>query len=476
MDEFEKIFKDKAGNEWQDKDSFVKKANKYRLVKSDHLKQFKKKTLKFNLESIIPSRLPEDVQHLLRDVTDISAHIDAYKKIGVDHDAVPFGRIDRKVVEQAKGILEKLRPLVAKKETICQKRANSKAPDDLNAKLFEAVQEINDLSSEYYHLMPKMGYDFSKLLPIDQEYLLNQECSRVSNTLDFETSERLILGAQYRRSEINPLDYIYKAMGCHIRPMEPTEPMVPMILQYLYNSSDSQEYRVEAIYQVRRPIEDVTFGTGIKSKDLNRKLNWHGTKAAHLLGIINSGLMIKAAGAAFAGSAFGDGIYTANVFKKSSCYTHDHRTSNDSNYLLLCDVAMGKTLEFTNYDRQRGVQSYPPPGFDSYSHVLSQTGPDPIHTVKMDNGGLEVPLGMLIDTKPDNCWSCNEYPEFVVYKESQVALRYIVRMCDPAKLARNERKRKADTAFGAGRKTMSIPLWGAVRPTPKKIRAGGLFG
>ena len=42
----------------------------------------------------------------------------------------------------------------------------------------------------------------------------------------------------------------------------------------------------------------------------------------------------------------GDGIYTANVFAKSSGYSHDHRTDNDSNYLLLCDVAMGKTYSF----------------------------------------------------------------------------------------------------------------------------------
>ena len=34
------------------------------------------------------------------------------------------------------------------------------------------------------------------------------------------------------------------------------------------------------------------------------------------------------------------------MFAKSSAYSHDHRTDNDSNYLLLCDVAMGKTYSF----------------------------------------------------------------------------------------------------------------------------------
>ena len=34
------------------------------------------------------------------------------------------------------------------------------------------------------------------------------------------------------------------------------------------------------------------------------------------------------------------------MFAKSSAYSHDHRTDNDSNYLLLCDVAMGRTYSF----------------------------------------------------------------------------------------------------------------------------------
>ena len=34
------------------------------------------------------------------------------------------------------------------------------------------------------------------------------------------------------------------------------------------------------------------------------------------------------------------------MFAKSSAYSHDHRTENDSNYLLLCDVAMGRTYSF----------------------------------------------------------------------------------------------------------------------------------
>ena len=50
-------------------------------------------------------------QHMLRDVTNVSLQIEAYKKIGADTDAVPFGRIQREAVIRAKEILEQLEPL-----------------------------------------------------------------------------------------------------------------------------------------------------------------------------------------------------------------------------------------------------------------------------------------------------------------------------------------------------------------------------
>ena len=64
---------------------------------------------------------------------------------------------------------------------------------------------------------------------------------------------------------------------------------------------------------MRRPAEDTSFGKDMLStrgpqfpQNLNRKLHWHGTKAAHLLSILNSGLMINASGAVRTGRAYGE--------------------------------------------------------------------------------------------------------------------------------------------------------------------------
>lgn len=58
--------------------------------------------------------------------------------------------------------------------------------------------------------MPKKGFEYVRLPPIDNEHVHGQEMLRVLNTLEFETAERLLLGAMYRKKELNPLDYIYR--------------------------------------------------------------------------------------------------------------------------------------------------------------------------------------------------------------------------------------------------------------------------
>jgi hypothetical protein len=53
---------------------------------------------------------------------------------------------------------------------------------------------------------------------------------RVRNLLEFETVSRFLLAAQYRKAEINPLDYIYSALGCLIRPLEVSEDVMVVVL------------------------------------------------------------------------------------------------------------------------------------------------------------------------------------------------------------------------------------------------------
>jgi hypothetical protein len=67
---------------------------------------------------------------------------------------------------------------------------------------------------------PNQSYFCNRLCPLDGTYILDQELDRVRNLLEFETAARYLMAAQFRKNEINPLDYIYAAMGCSIQPLE----------------------------------------------------------------------------------------------------------------------------------------------------------------------------------------------------------------------------------------------------------------
>ena len=115
VEEFEKIFKAKTGNEWSEKEKkFENKQGKYRLVSTDDEKRvLKKKSIVFDLETSIRSNLSTPVQTLLKDIANVSMYINAYKKIGVDYEAVPFGHIKKDNLYKARSLLKELK-LMAK--------------------------------------------------------------------------------------------------------------------------------------------------------------------------------------------------------------------------------------------------------------------------------------------------------------------------------------------------------------------------
>jgi hypothetical protein len=80
----------------------------------------------------------------------------------------------------------------------------------------------------------------------------------------------------------------------------------------------------------------------------NRQMLWHGTGVANVISMLSRGLQIKPSGAEQAGSAFGEGLYFANRFSKSRNYCRTHH--GGLGVMLLCDVAMGDTLQSSPQD------------------------------------------------------------------------------------------------------------------------------
>ncbi|TRY73067.1 hypothetical protein TCAL_13884 [Tigriopus californicus] len=428
VEEFEKTFKAKTGNEWKDVSEFQQKPRKYRLVDVEKLKTVKKSALEFDLGSKIPSQLPPVVQSMIEDIANVSMYVEANKQIGNDPESLPFGSIRRDQVEKAKGILEQLRDLIADKVSIEGKRSTNSS-EALQERLFDCVDEISKISSEYFYLMPKKGFEFTKVLPIDNDNLLTSELNRVNLTLDLEAAERLLLGAQFRRKEINPLDYIYRSLGCVISPLNPNTDEATCILRYIGNSPNADNCEIDGIFKIKRDEDFSKFGQTIKPKhDWNRRLLFHGSKRANLFSIFTHGLMVNAPTAMINGRAFGDGIYTADVFSKSDAYTNDNRFMNPGSarretnkYMLLCDVALGKQYRF-NYNQPAcgNLRKH----CDSIL-VEGYSVPNPEQTMFLQSG-LELPLGEIIRQSHVKGFA-SENREYITFDDSQNSLRYIVK-------------------------------------------------
>ena len=93
--------------------------------------------------------------------------------------------------------------------------------------------------------------------------------------------------------------------------------------RYIHATSSTQS--VKRMFRVRCPSTDAAFGSSIRGRGdgrrLNRRLLWHGTRTANLLGILTQGLVVNPRQVAITGRAFGDGIYFADAFDKSLGYT-----------------------------------------------------------------------------------------------------------------------------------------------------------
>ena len=420
--EFEKIFKAKSGNDWMDLPHFENKPKRYRLVKPDYLKHVARSQIRFDLaQDECECQLAPETRSMIQDIATVSIYEKQYKKIGMDDSAVPFGRIKREDVEKANALLDELRPLSQRKNELENERYSTTNMEEVNQKIFEVAQNIADLSSEYYYLMPKKGFSFTKLPPLDNEYALNDEKSRCLHVLELEVAERLILAARLRRLEINPLDYMYRALGANVRPLDPENDasdfnVSNLILQYAYNSAESG-IQIESMYEVHlRADQD-------KPRSDQATLLWHGTKTMNLLSILANGLMINAPYAGLTGRMFGDGLYFADTFDKSFGYTSRHHNRVKYQYMLLCEVALGKTQVRDNrsfgHDNARG--------YDSVSAV-GQKIPDPTMNVKVREIGsnVTVPLGKVMENGTGR--GVHYYPEYCVFKEENIRIRYILKI------------------------------------------------
>lgn len=412
-----KKFKSKTSNNWADRENFEKKKGKYELIETEQdsttatvkvsAAEAKANADKAAKAAKIPSKLDKTTQGLVEWILDADMFKTAMAQCNIDANKCPLGAITKKQVAKGFSVLEQVDQLL-----------NSGKKEGKGPKLSAYAQqcEIVELSGRFYTLIPH-AYGMSQPPLLNNQAILKQKFDLVAMLGDIEIAQGLQAGGD---DSINPIDKKYQQLQAELTHIKTSAPIHKKVVQYIKATESTwRKVKLLDMWEVDRNGEADGFDEHKKLD--NRRLLWHGTNVAVVAAILKTGLRIMPT--ASSGSRVGRGIYLASENGKSADYCRTAQVGNKQHAIMfLCEAPMGKIKEITKDD---WTLTEPPKGYDSILAKGTQE-PDPSKDVyhNIDGNDVLIPQGKPIPTGISSNFSQSEY---LVYKESQCRIRYILR-------------------------------------------------
>jgi poly [ADP-ribose] polymerase len=396
--EFKKKFKAKSANAWDARDDFVPKAGKYQIVETERAPTgaAPAKKAPSAKQSKVKSKLDAPTQDLVSWILDADMFKSAMASFEIDVKKCPLGAITKHQVDKGFKVLQAL-------DKELQKKKPTKAT-------------IDELSGQFYTVIP---HSFGRERPpaINDSEKLKQKFDLVAMMGDIEIAQSM--QAEEADEDVNPVDEKYGQLKTELGHIKPSHKTHKIVQKYI-TATKGRNIKLLDLWSVDREGAGKRFDA---HKSLgNRKLLWHGTNVAVVAAILKTGLRIMPT--ASSGSRVGRGIYLASENGKSAGYCRTASVGKKTHGIMfLIEAPMGKAKDITQGDS--GLTSAPK-GFDSIV-ARGRTEPDPKQdvTIKLDGKDVVVPQGKPIASGiQQTSFSQSEY---LVYKESQARIRFILR-------------------------------------------------
>ncbi|CAG8767734.1 5571_t:CDS:1, partial [Acaulospora morrowiae] len=346
--EFEKKFKDKTRNSWdevcQDSNKFVAYKGKYTLLERDYggddeenkdeVRDTKKGKGKEVDDSEPPkepeSKLNPKVQDIIRTIFDISAFKDTMVELNYDAAKLPLGKLSKNTITQGYQVLKKIEAVLISNES----------------------GSLVELSNDFYSVIPH-NFGMSKPTLINSVAILKEKLNMVEALGEIEIATSLIRSSD---ETLNKLDSHYNSL--HLERMVPLDhdsEEFKLLLKYIKNTQgathNSYELEILDAFDIEREGERSRYEK--YSKFHNRMLLWHGSRKTNFAGILSQGLRIAPPHVPCTGYMFGKGVYFADCVSKSANYCYTNNRDNVG-FMLLCEVACGDMLELKDGDYNAG--------------------------------------------------------------------------------------------------------------------------
>ncbi|XP_075688567.1 protein mono-ADP-ribosyltransferase PARP3 isoform X2 [Rhinoderma darwinii] len=407
--DFEKKFKDKTKNNWSDRENFTPHPGKYTMIEVEHddddeegtgEAMVKVDTVDGVCKKVRPCSLDKPTQDLVSLIFNSDMFKDAMQTMNLDIKKMPLGKLSKAQIAKGFDALEELQAALDRKA---------------------AKKNLSELSSRFYTIIP---HNFGRQTPpiIDSLEVLQAKKDMLLVLADIELAQTLQADKVKQEKEVelaevpHPLDVDYQLLKCQLCFLEPKSEEFKVIDTYVKHTGPSyRQLKILNVWRVDREAEEERLSA---HKDIdNRRLLWHGTNVAVVAAILKSGLRIMP----HSGGRVGRGIYFASENSKSAGYVGV--TSSHLGIMFLNEVALGKEHHITQDDSS--LRSAPK-GYDSVV-ARGTTEPDPSldHELLLDGRKIIVPQGKPINvSKYKN--SCFSQSEYLVYKESQARMRYLL--------------------------------------------------
>lgn len=399
---FQKKFKDKTGNEWQGREAnYAPKPDKYTVIYEAVAGKSQTAKLVGAQVSFAPVQLQPELVDFVSFVTDNDMFQEQLQNMGVDTTKMPLGDISQRTVESG------FAALLAIEE--CLKSGKR--------------SDLERLCSVFYTYIPHaFGRSKPPLLSLGdiaaKKIMLN-----VIGDVGIAVSGQKAAEASTSSPgtlEPAPIDVKYASLGCALSVVDPASDAFKMMATYTANTQGSRRCSLVEAYAVSRP-DHFDQHAGME----NRRLLWHGTNVAVVAAILKTGLRIMP----HAGGRVGAGIYLASENGKSAGYVTAH---GHFGVMFLCEAALGKQF-LISHDGEVGHSDRDPVSARGCDSVLAvgRTEPDASAdiTVKMDGKAVTVPQGTVKPNPlPEAQSSSYSQSEYLVYRESQCRIRYVLKM------------------------------------------------
>ena len=417
-EDFAKVFKSKTGNEWAKRSEFQKQRKKYVVMaikeKFLHYKQLIKPLDFKHLK--VKTQLSKPIKKLMKTILNVSIYEQAMTGYGLDIEALPISKLKKETLIECRDLLESMRGVV---KSIEEERSHG-----LEAKaevLEDLYNQINDISSRYYEMIPQSQYRTFRPPPLSSQEQINSQFTLIEDLLNIESASKILLAAQSRINEENPLDYCFKALGIDLEVIPQFTQEHDIIKQYIDRSANMDDggMKLKNIFRLQRRGEYERFLPCIGME--NRWLLFHGSKTSNFIGILSQGLRIAPPNAAITGWAFGKGIYFADMFAKSAGYCYNYQSNKGDLLMLICEVALGK---MSNVTAATFTNEEAPPGYDSI-RARGSSGPNMEKKLYLEDGS-QIPLGEITNNRDDLRASYLAHNEYIIFKQEQVKMRYLI--------------------------------------------------